>query len=127
MTDTTKLSLAFGRRTYPDNVRAVWGARLIWPNDLVPDRQDLAAHSDEAKQELIAWLDGPNRGDGAISKMRDALREPYSLGLSPMMEFEEEVTIFEDEDGKIIGSAQGSGGYVYVCGWLFEHDDERTK
>lgn len=114
---TDKLKLVYGRRTYPDNVPAVWGARLIWPNDLVHDRQDLAYYEDDAKQALVAWLNG-NNGDGAIAKMREALREPYSLGLTPDMDFKEEAVIYEDEHGKIVGSAQQSGGYLYVCGWL---------
>jgi hypothetical protein len=119
MTDDTKLSISYGRRTYPDDVRAVWGARLIWPNDLLWDRQDLAAHDDDSKQALIAWLNGPNSGDGAIKTMRDKLTAPSSLGLTS--NGEEEAVIFEDEIGKIIGSAQGSYGYLYVCAWLKEH------
>ena len=36
----------------------------------------------------------------------------------PTMVHKWEVVIYEDEDGKIVGSPQNSGGYVYVCGWL---------
>jgi hypothetical protein len=116
MSTTDKLSIAFGRRTFPDTVQAVWGARLIWPNDLLHDRQDLDAHNDEAKQALIAWLNGTDLGNGAISKMRHALESPYSLGLTPSGD--EEAVIYEDEIGKIVGSAQSSSGYIYVAGWL---------
>lgn len=118
MSTTDKLKIAFGRRTFPDTVPAVWGARLIWPNDFLSDRQDLAAHNDEAKQALIAWLDGEALGTGAISRMRHALESPYSLGLTPTGD--EEAVIYEDEIGIIVGSAQGSHGYVYVAGWLKE-------
>jgi hypothetical protein len=118
MSTDNKLSIAYGRRSFPDNVQAVWGARLIWPNDLVPDRQDLAAHNSEAKMALIAWLNGEALGTGAISRMRQALESPYSLGLNPRMKFDEEAVIYEDEQGIIVGSAQGSGGYLYVSGWL---------
>jgi hypothetical protein len=121
MTDNTKLKIAFGRSTYPDDARAVWGARLIWPNDLVYNRQDLAAHDDDAKQALIAWLNGPNEGDGAIAKMRDCLGDAgwrAFNGVWPDMDFEKEVVIWEDDKGKIVGSAQGSHGYIYVAGWL---------
>lgn len=117
-----KLELAFGRRTHPDNVVAVWGARLIWPNDLVWNRQDLVADNDDVKSELITWLNGPNSGDGALSKALLALREPYSLGLDP--NGEEEAVIYEDESGKIVGSAQRSAGYLYVAGWLHRHVPE---
>jgi hypothetical protein len=34
------------------------------------------------------------------------------------MEFHDEAVIYEDERGKIVGSAQGSYGYLYVAGWL---------
>ena len=111
------LTLAFGRNTnLPEDCAAVWGARLIWPNDLLHDRMDLRAKGEKAKGLLVHWLDGPNRGDGAIAKMREALAEPYSLGLDPASD--EEVVIYEDERGKIVGSAQRSHGYVYVAGWL---------
>lgn len=116
MTENTKLTLSYGRRHYPDDVQAVWGARLIWPNDLVPDRQDIAAHNAEAKAELVAWLNGPNRGDGAISKMRDKLMVPSELGWTQSST--DEVTLYEDGTGKIVGSPQGSFGYVYVAAWL---------
>jgi hypothetical protein len=114
-----KLELAFGRRTHPDNVRAVWGARLIFPNDLVWNRQDVQSESDEAKDELVAWLNGPGHGDGALSKALLMLRNPGELGLTSSGD--NEVVIYEDEDGKIIGSAQKSYGYLYCAAWLHAH------
>jgi hypothetical protein len=116
MTENTRLKLAFGRQNFPDTVQAVWGARLIWPNDLVHDRQDLAAHNAEARAELIAWLNGPNAGDGALRKALDVLKVPTALGLNSTGP--EEAVIYEDDKGKIIGSAQSSYGYLYVAGWL---------
>lgn len=124
MTENTKLEIAYGRRTFPEDVRAVWGARLIWPSDLVHDRQDLAAHTDDAKVELMDWLNGTGSGDGAIGKMMAVLRDTnqrYEVGIHPRMKFEEEAVIHEDEKGKIVGSDQASGGYLYVCGWLKDH------
>jgi hypothetical protein len=103
------VSLGYGyNRGVPEDVTTVWGARLIAPADLVHDRQDLVAESDEAKQALIAWLNG-----GAISQALAALRERYVRGDS-----DEEFVIFEDDRGKIVGNAQASHGYVYVAGWL---------
>jgi hypothetical protein len=119
MSNDTEMRLMFGRQTFPQEVKAVWGARLIWPNDLVWNRQDLQARTDEAKAELMAWLNGPNSGDGALSKALLALRTPYELNLNSYSN--EEVVIYEDEKGKIIGSAQSSHGYLYVCGWLKEN------
>lgn len=115
MTDDTKLQISFGHRKFPDGLRAVWGARLIWPNDLVHDRQDLDSQDSEAKEGLIHWLN-----NGAIKEMRDNLTAPYSLGLGRDEDIEDGHTIYEDDKGKIVGI--GRGGYVYVCGWLFEHD-----
>jgi hypothetical protein len=115
-----KLKLAFGRQTFPDNVQAVWGARLIWPDDLVWDRQDIGFHDNDAKTELIAWLNGVPAGKGALQKMRDNLRDPSSVGFTGQGDTNEAV-IYEDEHGKIIGSPQGSYGYIYVCAWMFKH------
>jgi hypothetical protein len=123
MTTDNKLEIAFGRRTYPDTVRAIWGARLIYPNDLVHDRQDLASHDDEARAALIAWLNGPSEGDGAISKMQARLADTdlrWELGIGDHRS-DTEAVIYEDKIGKIIGSPQSSHGNLYVCGWLKEH------
>ena len=83
-----------------------------------------SAHSEKAKAELITWLDGDDYGNGAIWKMRQLLRDPTEVGMWPTMEHKWEVVIYEDEDGKIVGSPQNSGGYVYVCGWLHKHTKE---
>lgn len=113
MTDSTKLKLMFGRNSFPEHAQAIWGARLIWPNDFLNDRQDLTSNNDESKEALIVWLN-----NGAIEKMRNNLANPYEIGMRHEMGHDEEVVIYEDEIGKIIGSPQNSSGYVYVCGWL---------
>lgn len=114
MTTDNKLTLAFGRRTFPEDVRAVWGARMIAPNDLVHDRQDLDSRDDEAKEELIHWLN-----NGAIAKLRDELlTKRYEVA---HCDFDSEIVAYEDDKGKIVASSQSSGGYVYVCGWLHDH------
>jgi hypothetical protein len=104
------MQLAFGySRGVPEDVTTAWGARLIAPNDLVHDRQDLVAETDEAKRELIAWLNG-----GAIKAALTNLREQrYDL-----IYREGEFTVYEDNRGVIVGNTQQSGGYVYVSGWL---------
>lgn len=126
--DTKLDALHFGYRKYPDDLLAVWGARLIFPNDLVWDRQDLQATDDDAKQALIAWLNGPNSGDGAIAKMREILRSVNQrYKISPDLgdgRGDDEHVIYEDDEGKIVGSPQSSGGYLYVAGWLKAHTKE---
>jgi hypothetical protein len=109
------MNLGFGySRGVPEDITTAWGARLIAPNDLLHDRQDLKAESDEAKQELIAWLNGEPSGQGAISRALKALSEQAS----ELRYREGEFTVYEDEDGIVVGNTQQSGGYVYVAGWL---------
>lgn len=113
------LTLSYGRNAQlPDGVAAVWGARLIWPNDLVPDRQDLRTTDDAAKQALIAWLNGTPAGTGAICEMRDRLARLSHDDPSWTSDRTEEMTIVADEIGTIVASPQGSFGYVYVAGYL---------
>lgn len=114
--------LAFGYRRHPEGLRAVWGARLIAPNDLLWDRQDVVALDEGGKAELVEWLNGEPRGKGALSKaleglagMRDSLRET-----------DEEFVVYEDERGRVVGNTQASYGYVYIAGWLHAHETERT-
>jgi len=104
------VTLSFGAvRAIPDEVDTAWGARWIYPNDMVHDRQDIAG---PAKDRLIAWLNG-----GAI---RAALAEAAALAKSwrmfPQQNYEH--VLYEDETGRIVGNAQGSHGYLYVAGWL---------
>jgi len=105
--------LTFGRRIYSAEARAVWGARLIAPNDLLPDRQSLIAVDDEAKAALVAWLNGEPAGTGALKATLERLAELRLAGSS-----REETVIYEDERGRVVASPQGSFGYVYVAGWL---------
>jgi hypothetical protein len=118
MTTTDRLEIAYGRKTYPDTVDAVWGARLIEPDDLVYNRQDLAARDDESKQALIAWLNGTPEGTGAIAKMREKLGNYGQQALGLYGNTDTEAVIYEDDTGIIVGSCQRSYGYVYVAGWL---------
>jgi hypothetical protein len=103
---------AYGTYTATDEelagIPAVWGARLIAPADLVHDRQDLVSSDDEAREALIHWLN-----NGGIRGALDFLRGAYLSGSSS-----ERTTCFEDERGIIVGSPQGSYGYIYVTGWL---------
>jgi hypothetical protein len=109
----SNLELAFGRRTgLPEGLEAAWGARLIWPADLVHNRQDMVG-SETQRRELSEWLNGV-----ALSSARDRLRTLASEDTVWNQGSEMEVTLFEDERGKIIGSPQASHGYVYVAAWL---------
>jgi hypothetical protein len=103
------LRLAFGLRDIPADVTSAWGARLIWPNDLVHDRQDLKGPT---KGLLAQWLNG-----GAL---RVALDNAARLArASELTQSEDrEVVLYEDERGVIKANPQASFGYLYVAGWL---------
>lgn len=104
--------LAFGLRHHPEDLTAVWGARLIWPNDLVHDRQDLISIDDEAKAALVAWLNG-----GALkAALTAAAEQARAYDLRPTED--RETTLYEDESGVVKANPQASHGYLYVAAWL---------
>lgn len=111
------MNLTFGYNAgLPKNARAAWGARLIWPDDLVYNRQDMQG-SDEDRKALAEWLNG-----GAL---RDARAEARNLAKSYMLTSNEnrEVTLYDDGKGRIVANPNGSYGYLYVAAWLKEHVD----
>jgi hypothetical protein len=121
MSDTETMTLTFGRRSHPEGLPAVWGARLIWPNDLVHNRQDLVSTDDDAKEALIHWLN--TKGIREMQMVLGNIDTRFEKGIHRDMKFEEEVVIVDDGIGKIIGSAQASGGNFYVAGWLVAHEE----
>ncbi len=104
--------LAFGH-TWSDvpATRCAWGARWIWPDDHVYDRQDCQG-SAEDKAELIAWLNGV-----AKDAPHAAARE-----LSPYTDGDRRVVLFEDDEGVFVGHGHSSHGYLYVVAWLKRHE-----
>ena len=103
-----------------DHTGAVWGARLIFPDDLLYDRQSNAyvGSADEAEQrtqlnELHDWLNGL----GSETKpLKLALAATRTSGLRSSEE--REVVLYEDEHGTIVGNPNASYGYLYVAAWL---------
>lgn len=120
---TETMTLAFGcNRGLPDGVRCAWGARLIWPDQLLHDRQDLINRGTVMdKIDLVWWLNGPENTMGAIATALSYARSEAVQRELGGPAGEEIVAIYEDHRGKIVGSAQGSHGYLYVAGWLHEH------
>lgn len=96
-------ALRFGYRRHPEGLRAVWGARLIAPNDLLWDRQDLVYEDDAVKAELVAWLN-----TGALKQALDRLGRDRVM----LHQEDREFLVFEDATGRIVG---------YVAGWLKHH------
>lgn len=102
------MDLTFGLRDMP-NVKAAWGARMIFPNDLVPDRTSMIG--DEAgKAALLDWLNrcAPAPGGEAFNATVRSNTSPSDSHV---------FTIYEDETGVVRASAQGSCGYLYVSAW----------
>jgi hypothetical protein len=105
--------LAFGLRSgLPENAHTAWGARLIWPNDLVWDRQDVQG---KAATELRDWL---NHGH-----LRQALDRAADLSRTHELRSSDDklVILHETDDGVIAANPQASFGYLYVGAWLKAH------
>lgn len=116
------IDLSFGcTRALPEGVRAAWGARLIWPDQLLWDRQSLSASIPTEKSDLVAWLNGPGRGNGAISRALAAARSREVQDELGGATGDTVAVLYKDHRGTVAGSAQGSHGYLYVAGWLHEH------
>lgn len=107
-TDTLKFGL---RDVVPPDARAAWGARLIYPDDVLADRTDCigAAHD---RQELLDYL-RLHVGERPWERARemDERRELRSTS-------SETVTLFEDERCIVRANPNGSGGYLYAAAWL---------
>lgn len=113
MTETTERRLSFGYTAgLPEGCKAAWGARLIWPDDLLPDRQS-SFGDDSTVDALHAWLNtGP---------VKAALAEALRLSKSGLRQSDDrEVVLYDDEVGTIIGNPNGSYGYFYIAGWRRE-------
>jgi len=104
------LKLGYGcNKALPEEVTTAWGARWIYPNDVVWNRQDLKGPNSEA---LKNWLNA-----GALNAARI---EATRLAKSWQMFQDKDYTyvLHSDDDGMIVGNPQGSYGYLYVAGWL---------
>ena len=122
ITNKKLVSLPFGcNGGVPDNVRVAWGARMIAPDDLLWDRQgcDGGEEGGPERAALLNWLSS-GAGEAARKYCRDQRIGKDGSPIAPPNSTEI-ITLFEDEQGKIVGSVQGSYGYVYTAAWLKEH------
>src|SRR3954468_21677405 len=110
MLDSYSLKFGYGRGL-PGGITCAWGARLIYPADLVHDRQDTIKDDIDKPKVLHEWL---NSGPLKAALEKAALREVPAHGST-------EIVLYEDERGKILANPQASHGYLYVCAYLFEH------
>lgn len=105
------MNLAFGMRDIPDDITTAWGARWIWPADLVHNRQDMTG-DETSRRQLEQWLNGH-----ALTAARDCARRlARDWELTPRDD--REVVLYEDEDGIIKANPQASHGYLYVAAWM---------
>jgi hypothetical protein len=108
------MSLTYGcNRALPEGVARAWGARWIAPNDQVYDRCSWTPRDDDAtnRSDLVVWLNG-----GALRAAQESAAH-MRLGVADPNDDQLHV-LFEDEQGMVVGSPQGSHGYVYVAAWL---------
>jgi hypothetical protein len=107
-------ALAYGlNEEVPTTANAAWGARWIFPDDMLSDRQDFAGMDTPDGQKLKNWLNGNGKKAGALHKSKIAARK------SDLMRSESRVVVlFEDETGIIKGNPRSSHGYLYVCAYL---------
>lgn len=110
---TARRALAWGLdNEVPADVTACWGARWIFPNDMLSDRQDFVGIDTPDGQKLKAWLNG-KKGNGALAKSKAAV---VKIGL--YRDESRVVVLYEDETGIIKGNPRSSHGYLYVCAYL---------
>lgn len=116
--------LAFGLdNEIPDNVEVAWGARLIFPDDLVHDRQGVIGREKPGVEEFLEWID-----HGNIRKALATARKMAESGKITRTSTDT-VILYEDDKGIIKGNPNGSHGYLYVCGYLKEvsHGSETSS
>lgn len=104
--------LRFGHKSDLPDVTAAWGARLIFPDDVVWDRTDAAGEADE-KAKLLGYL--------RETVGRDPFEKAGAMA-GEMRGSEAVFTLYDDGVAKVVGSPHGNSGYLYVTAWLREHE-----
>jgi len=103
-----KAQLQFGLNSaIPEGVAVAWGARWIFPDEQLGDRQSFEGIETPEGKKLQKWLNG-----GAIKKAMKASRATFSST------DDVDVILYQDTTGIIAGNPRRSFGYVYVAGYL---------
>ena len=104
------LDLRWGHTwSLPKHVRTAWGARLIYPDDVVWDRQDATG---PRKDELLAHL----RDVVGDAPWRRARELDDKGAMSPRDELD--WILYEDAQVRVIGNPHKSFGYLYVVAYF---------
>lgn len=113
------MNLTFGLgHAVPEAVTTAWGARWIYPADMLWDRQGWAG-DDVAKAALRSWL---NR-EGLPKAKAAAARAAANFQIEPTGY--QAVILYRDDLGVIVADPRGSCGYLYVAAWL--HDSNPLR
>ena len=111
------MNLQFGlSAVIPQAATTGWGARLIFPDEMLWDRQSFEGRDTPQGKKLHAWLNG-----GALKKALTAARR-MSRHFTITPDSRQQVTLYEDAIGCIVGNPNASYGYLYVAGWLKEEN-----
>lgn len=96
----------------PDDVTLAWGARLIFPDDLVWNRQSVIGKDHPDCQKFGAWCDKHG--------VRGALKEARRLSEKRLLLPSDNrvVVLYEDEQGIVKGNPNASYGYLYVVAYF---------
>ena len=107
------ISLQFGlAHEVPADRAVAYGARWIFPDQPLWDRQSFAGLDTPEGQRLQKWLNG-----GALKKASAAAaRMSKHSVISP--DSGETVALYEDDRAKIVANPQRSYGYLYVAAYL---------
>jgi hypothetical protein len=136
--NTNKVILEWGLQEFPEEAKSVWGARWIFPNDILWDRAGFSKTPDfdgsisiteqikpydDARLALQNWLNGMGKSgkklksDSPLTKARD---NAYKMSKKYQISKDDNRThiLYEDKTGIIQGNPQNSYGYLYVCAYL---------
>lgn len=107
------------KASVPEGAPAAWGARAIWDRHdgragtlgFLGDRQG-AKGDPEARGRLQAFLDTAMAGiqEGFARAQREGWRQSSA----------DVRVLFDNDQGTVVGTPNGSHGYVYLAAWLKE-------
>ncbi len=113
-TPTQPIKLQFGlSAAVPPSAKAAWGARLIFPADLLHDRQGFHNWDTPDGIRLKDWLNVRGALKAALAQAR-RLASNFTMTPDENTGF----ILFEDEVGIIMGNPLASFGYCYVAAYL---------
>lgn len=114
------VSLQFGlARVVPEGVGTAWGARWIYPDDMLPDRQSVGGDEGKEWAQLQKWLDS-----GPIGKAREKAEYANTAG-TMTHDSSETFILWKDSVGVVVGSPNRSYGYLYVAAWIHFGDPNK--